>query len=428
MLRIRIIKAVGPRVRYFLTSPALTDQERQGVWLGAGASEAGYADEVTARDFRAGLEGYGPHGNYLGQRRKIDRRAGWDIVLTPNKSISVAALCAPPEVAKLVRESWDAAVRDFTPILESLACRHNGGVGNMPTGNLAIAAFTHERSRRNDPLIHTHFIVLNATFDRANGQIWRGLEPAPLFRHSALLDAAFQRELHRHMVARGLPASLDKKGRASLPVPEELCLRLSSAKTAIDEAMAKLPLFPTTTRIWHIQTKRARLNDQLRPPKTLPPVPIFNSITPIERVTIMRLCQPPANRVRPPAPSAKPADVAPLISRIYRQRTLWDAPKKLFSSMLSAAQTLLHEPLSVFLCALPLVPAPRGDRGSTTTPLTLDQINRLRPRTPGATLKRPVAVPRRRVEVVSSTIPVPVVVPRPIVPMPTENRSARRQL
>lgn len=422
MLRIRIIKAVGPRVRYFLTSPALTDEERQGVWLGAGASEVGYAGEVTASDFHAGLEGYGPHGNYLGQRRKTDRRAGWDIVLTPNKSISVAALCAPPEVAKLVRESWDAAVSDFAPILESLACRHNGGNGNMPTGNLAIAAFTHERSRRNDPLIHTHFVVLNATFDRANGQIWRGLEPAPLFRHSALLDAAFQRELHRHMVARGLPASLDKKGRATLPVPEELCLRLSSAKTAIDEAMAKLPLFPTTTRIWHIQTKRARLNDQLRPAKTLPPVPIFNLVTPNERGTIMRACQPPANRSRPPSPSARPDDVAPLISRIYRQRTLWDAPKKLFSSMLTAANNLLHEPLSVFLRALPLVPAPRGGGATTQAPLTLAQLHRLRPRTIGSPLRKRTIATTLPAKAKTATPP-----PKPIhAPLLPEQQSVKR--
>jgi conjugative relaxase-like TrwC/TraI family protein len=46
------------------------------------------------------------------------------------------------------------------------------------TGNLAIATFRHDTSRAQDPQLHTHAVVLNATRDQQGA--WRSLEPRDL--------------------------------------------------------------------------------------------------------------------------------------------------------------------------------------------------------------------------------------------------------
>ena len=186
MIRIATLHAVAPRVRYHKGSSALTEGEKLGAWLGSGCNAAGlsHGDAVTNQAFKSLLSGHNLDGRYLGQNRKRMRRAGWDVVVSVHKSLSVAALSLTSSTGKAVRSAYDTAVRSFADLIDTLACRQNAGLRPVDTGNAIIAAFTHERSRHNDPHLHTHFIVMNATLDRnaSGGPSWRSLEPSPLFR------------------------------------------------------------------------------------------------------------------------------------------------------------------------------------------------------------------------------------------------------
>src|SRR3546814_13634936 len=49
--------------------------------------------------------------------------------------------------------------------------RHGGSVTREPTGNLVIASFQHGTSRAQDPQLHTHNVIMNATQDRKSTRL-----------------------------------------------------------------------------------------------------------------------------------------------------------------------------------------------------------------------------------------------------------------
>src|SRR3546814_3089460 len=53
--------------------------------------------------------------------------------------------------------------------------RAGGTVSREATGNLVIASFQHGTSRAQDPQLHTHNVIMNAT--REEQGTWRSLEP-----------------------------------------------------------------------------------------------------------------------------------------------------------------------------------------------------------------------------------------------------------
>lgn len=277
MLSLRAFSNATQRVNYFLQDAGLEGSEKRGFWLGKGSNLIGLRTEarVTAPSFKAVLEGFDPrNGRFLGQRYHADRRAGWDLVFTPHKSISVAALCSRnASAAKRLREAWGLAVDDTFPLIERLAQSHYQGRFKLPTGGLIGAHFTHHRSRHGDPLLHSHLVIANATPCLAQTNTWRGLEPAPIFRHARLLDRAFQRELHRHLIEAGVTAALETNGRAFLPdvMPEAVLRRLSKANEAINIAEESLTPSPMNLTSDPSGLNRAnyrnRLNDRLRPAK-----------------------------------------------------------------------------------------------------------------------------------------------------------------
>lgn len=303
MLTLRTFTNATQRVRYFMRDAGLDEGEKRGVWFGQGAAKIGLApgSPVAEKAFHCVLEGFHPESKrYLGLRYHENRRAGWDIVLTPNKSISVAALCASdPAMRSLIRNAWNEAITDTFPVIERLACSHYQGISNLPSGGLVAAGFVHQRSRHGDPLLHSHLVVANATPCLAHPDTWRSLEPAPIFRHSRLLDVAFQRELLRLLRAGGLDARLDERQRVDLPgiLTHDSLRRLSKAKEAIDaaeEACEPAPLVlsaqDSATPLRNRQSYRSRLNDRIRPAKKAVQLyPVFDTLLNAAEQTLLDL-------------------------------------------------------------------------------------------------------------------------------------------
>jgi conjugative relaxase-like TrwC/TraI family protein len=372
MLKIRLIRDVASRVAYHKTDAGLSEAERTGAWLGGGVRAAGYsAAGVSAEELAAGLSGYSAEGRYLGQRKSSKRRAGWDVVLSAGKSISVGALCLPGKTGGLVREAWDEAVRATVAAMESLACHCVSGGGTAATGNLIVATFTHERSRHNDPHLHTHCIVINATFSREAG--WRGLEPAPVFRNNLQLDAVFQHELARGLALRGLPVALDGKGRASLPVPEKITWRLSKAKRVLDAAVEEGAVPDALRSVGNKDVLRNLLNDRLRPRKRPPSARTDAALTAAERSAVSRLLR--AGREPPPARPVLAVELARAVVSAYHRIALWPSTKKLFRAMVETARKMPMLSFQALLRSLPLVPHPQPGAAPPTR-----EVARLRAR------------------------------------------------
>ena len=165
-------------------------------WQGEGAKAIGLEGEVEREAFRDMLDGRLPDGQQLGTVRegKLEHRPGWDVTLSAPKSVSIMAEVAGDR--RLVG-AHDRAVKTALAFAERHAAatriRTDGIVERHQTGNLAIASFRHDTSRAQDPQLHTHNVIMNATRD-AEGN-WRSLEPRALYQLQKSIGAVYRQEL-----------------------------------------------------------------------------------------------------------------------------------------------------------------------------------------------------------------------------------------
>ena len=304
MFKVAQRRSVSQTVDYFLHEPELSAEERTGVWLGRGALDLGLTSPtsepqailgpdgnparsslqpagliVTEPDFRRVLEGYAPpsspsYGRPLNAYVRPNRRAAWDCVISPHKSVSVAALCtqrADPELPRLVRTAFDLARGDLFAVMETRARRNNGHDPDVVTGTLLSAAFTHFTSRRNDPQLHTHLLLMNATrdYNPSSRRNWYALETIQYYKQARVLDLVFQRELHRRLREQGLDSRIMKVDGlpvAVLPaVNWQVCHRNSNAHQAI-VALTK-DRWNREGRTVEQKRRENLLNDRHRPSK-----------------------------------------------------------------------------------------------------------------------------------------------------------------
>jgi conjugative relaxase-like TrwC/TraI family protein len=165
-------------------------------WQGAGADALGLSGEVERDQFREMLDGKMPDGQQLGTVRDggVQHRPGWDITMSAPKSVSIMAEVAGDR--RLVG-AHDRAVKGALGFAErhsaATRIRDGGIVERQQTGNLTVASFRHDTSRAQDPQLHTHNVIMNATRD-ANGD-WRSLEPRALYQLQKAIGAVYRQEL-----------------------------------------------------------------------------------------------------------------------------------------------------------------------------------------------------------------------------------------
>ena len=117
----------------------------------------------------------------LQSRQKTTDVAGFDMAFTPPKSVSALWALAPLDVARVVEECHDQAIRDTLAYHERWSAYARigaGGVGQVDTHGVIAAAFRHRDSRAGDPNLHTHVCVSNivqATMPDGSGR-WLRLD------------------------------------------------------------------------------------------------------------------------------------------------------------------------------------------------------------------------------------------------------------
>ena len=200
-----------------------TEDERAvpGVWSGRGAEKLGLQGNVEKEVFEAVLEGKaGPSGDQLipGQVGTGKHRAGWDFTCSPEKSVSIMALVGgDAEILDDVKASNAKAMVE----LERFAMARQKDLQLEATGNLVIASFQHETSRRLDPQLHIHNVVMNMT-QRADGKLV-GLETREMFAAQAYLKSVFHADLARRLQDRGYNIEIRDNGVVALKdIPKSL--------------------------------------------------------------------------------------------------------------------------------------------------------------------------------------------------------------
>ena len=164
------------------------------LWLGEGGKQLGLEGKVDPDVFFDLLKG--KIGEYqLGRKTRdgIEHRPGIDCTFNAPKSISILS-----EVLgeKAIREAHLEAVKVAVEYLERNAAQaritKEGKTRFVKTGNLTVAAFTHDTSRELDPHLHTHCVVLNGT---RTGNGWRALSNELILKMQKTAGAIYRNEL-----------------------------------------------------------------------------------------------------------------------------------------------------------------------------------------------------------------------------------------
>ncbi len=174
------------------------EQEQiRGKYFGGLAAEMGLTGEVSQEDFHRLIEGQDPrtggqlirhvppktYTNKIGRKiTTIEHRAGWDIVFSCPKSISLAA--GPGGDERIPGLQREAVIETLQEIEKYLAGK-NGHRGHH-TGKMVAAIFQHDCARPDRktgyaaPDLHDHVFVMNMTRDETGK--YRAVEMDSLYR------------------------------------------------------------------------------------------------------------------------------------------------------------------------------------------------------------------------------------------------------
>lgn len=206
-------------------------------WRGDGAQRLGLHVEIDAATFRDLLDGKMPDGSQIHNAAE-GRRGGTDFTFSAPKSVSMQALVGNDQ--RLI-DAHEKAVTRTLVYAEGLAAyrkTEQGVTQNERSGNLLIASFRHDMSRAQDPNLHTHAVVLNAT-QRPDGQ-WRALEQTDFYRQQKLMGAMYRTELALEVKKLGYDVRLTHNdGRFELAhINGEQVAAFSTRSQAIESALA----------------------------------------------------------------------------------------------------------------------------------------------------------------------------------------------
>lgn len=219
-----------------------------GVWCGEAAERLGLKGPVREKEFVALCDGNNPlTGETLTLRRnttrqgagkeQANRRVFFDFVYRPSKSVSILAFLADDRIVDLHRKAVQASLSALERFAETRV-RKEGACTDRRTSNIVAALFEHDTSREQDPLLHTHAVIFNATWDKVEGQ-WKALQPREMFKALAYSDAVYNTEMTRELVRLGYGIHQVGKAWEITGVTREMIQRFSKRRHHIEQRLAE---------------------------------------------------------------------------------------------------------------------------------------------------------------------------------------------
>ena len=209
-------------------------------WQGAGAEALGLSGEVDRDQFRNLLDGR-IGDQQLGTFRdgQLEHRPGWDVTLSAPKSVSIMAEVAGDR--RLIAAHGEAVKVAMAHVEKHMAAtrvRDGGTVTREATGNLIVASFQHGTSRAQDPQLHTHNVIMNATRDEDGA--WRSLEPRALYQLQKNIGAIYRQELAVKVRELGYEIERRKESMFEIKgVSAEVIEAFSTRSAEIEAALAE---------------------------------------------------------------------------------------------------------------------------------------------------------------------------------------------
>jgi conjugative relaxase-like TrwC/TraI family protein len=202
--------------------------ESPGVWVGRGSAELELEGMVGEGELGRLISGHHPLSSvelrshppkkqitveridpatgepYL-EEKTLSPVAGYDLVFSPPKSVSLLHALGDEKVRHAVNQAHLAAWQAGLSYLEERACitrRGKNGVIRERGAGFVAAAYQHRTSRAQDPHLHTHVIVANMT--RSPDGEWRALDGEPILKHYRLAAGYLYQSQLRFELTRSL--------------------------------------------------------------------------------------------------------------------------------------------------------------------------------------------------------------------------------
>ena len=225
MLTIRAMTGGAGYAQKHLEHSDYFDQNRtvQGEWHGRGAELLGLNGTVTHEQFEAVREGLHPEtGEFLRPRHSADRlatggeveskaRSLYDLTFSAPKSVSVQALVGGDDrLLQAHRDAVNVALQEAERYAGARV-RLDGANNDRQTGNLVVAAYTHDSSRQLDPQLHTHAVAANLSYDGVEGR-WKALQASGMYERRAYITEVYRNELAKEV--RGLGYEIESQRNA----------------------------------------------------------------------------------------------------------------------------------------------------------------------------------------------------------------------
>ena len=138
--------------------------------------------------------------------------AGFDLTLSPPKSVSALWAVADPQVASRLRAVHDQAVTDALTYLEGHALftrQGTEGVRRLQVRGMIAARFVHRDSRAGDPDLHTHVAISNKVQTIASD--WLAIDAGTLYAAKVTISEAYTTSLTAGL--RDLGLTMEPTGR-----------------------------------------------------------------------------------------------------------------------------------------------------------------------------------------------------------------------
>lgn len=182
-------------------------------------------------------------------KKKSNSVAGFDMVFTPPKSVSLAWGLGDESLREGVQKAHEAAISDVVKFLEEqviMTRRGAGGVRQIDIdGGLIATKFRHWDSRSGDPNLHDHLVISNRV-KGSDGQ-WSAVDGRTLYQWNVAASELYNAKLAEHLEQTlGLVCVPDATKSELSPVMEiagfdrEMVERFSSRRSEISAELDRL--------------------------------------------------------------------------------------------------------------------------------------------------------------------------------------------
>lgn len=209
-------------------------------WSGKGAEELGLSGDVDRDQFRELLDGkIGDQQLGTFRHGQLEHRPGWDVTLSAPKSVSIMAeVAGDRRLIEAHGEAVKTALAHVETHMAATRVRHGGSVTREITGNLIVASFQHGTSRAQDPQLHTHNVIMNAT--QGEDGSWRSLEPRAIYQLQKQIGAIYRQELALKVRELGYEIEAAKESMFEIKgVSAEVMAAFSTRSAAIEAALGE---------------------------------------------------------------------------------------------------------------------------------------------------------------------------------------------